>query len=71
MQPSKIRHRIVELASRHKRENNAALQLADLIVSPIGRFVLGKSVHEDFSIIESKFCRQENTYNGHGLVVLP
>ncbi len=71
MQSAKIQRRIVDLTSRHKQANNAALQLADLIVSPIGRFVLGKPVQKDFSIIESKFGRQGNNYHGCGLVVLP
>ncbi len=37
-----IRRRISGVRVRSKRENIAGLQLADLVVSPIGRFVLGK-----------------------------
>ncbi len=66
-----IGQRITELASKRKQENIAGLQLADLIVSPIGRFVLGKSVKDDFRIIESKFRRQNGNYHGFGLVQLP
>jgi hypothetical protein len=54
-----------------KRDNIAGLQLADLVVSPIGRFVLGKPVHEDFRVIEPKFRRRQGDYRGAGLVVLP
>lgn len=68
---AKIERRIAGLTTRHKRENIAGLQLADLVVSPIGRFVLGKPVKEDFRIIESKFRRSKGTYHGPGLVVLP
>jgi len=63
--------RITGLVARDKRDNIAGLQLADLVVSPIGRFVLGKSVHEDFRVIESKFRRRQGDYRGAGLVVLP
>jgi hypothetical protein len=62
---------ITGLVARDKRDNIAGLQLADLVVSPIGRFVLGKSVHEDFRVIESKFRRRQGDYRGAGLVVLP
>ena len=63
--------RITGLSLRAKRENIAGLQLADLVVSPVGRFVLGKPTKEDFRIIEAKFRRREGRYEGAGLVVLP
>ena len=70
--PRVIRDRIATLELRAKSENIAGLQLADLVVGPIGRFVLGKQTHEDFRIIESKL-RQVGTrgYLGPGLVILP
>jgi hypothetical protein len=71
LRPITGQQRIVGLYPRPKRENIAGLQLADLVVSPIGRFVLGKQTHEDFRIIESKFRRYRGTYEGAGLVVLP
>ena len=37
-----IENRIVSVTSRHKNENIAGLQIADLIVSPIGRFIFGE-----------------------------
>lgn len=53
-------------------KEQAFLQLADLVVSPIGRFVLGKLMQQDFKIIESKFRRnRRGDYRGAGLVVLP
>jgi hypothetical protein len=66
-----IDRRIVALRTRDKQENIAGLQLADLVVSPIGRHILGKKSFEDWSIIETKFRRRKGTYLGAGLVVLP
>ena len=53
-------------------ENVAGLQLADLVVTPVGRYVLGKAIKEDFKIIREKFrCNRSKEWNGYGLVVLP
>ncbi len=72
LQPSQINERIIGLSLRSKTDNLAGLQLADLVVSPIGRHVLKKSDREDFRIIESKFrCDRSGEYRGFGLVVLP
>jgi hypothetical protein len=46
--------------------------LADLVVSPIGRHVLGKAEKEDFRIVQRKFrTNRAGEYRGYGLVVLP
>lgn len=71
LQATTIEERISTLNTRDKRENIAGLQLADLVVSPIGRYVLGKPIHEDWRIIESKLRRRNGSYRGAGLVVLP
>jgi len=72
LQAAEIERRITGLTTRNKKDNIAGLQLADLVVSPIGRFVLGKQEHEDFKIIESKFRRDaKGNYKGAGLVILP
>jgi hypothetical protein len=72
MQAKEIDRRIVGLNLRPKSDNIAGLQLADLVVTPIGRYVLGKPTKEDFQIVESKFRRnQHGDYRGYGLVVLP
>lgn len=72
MQAKAIDHRISALNLRPKSQNLAGLQLADLVVSPIGRYVLGKPTKEDFRIVESKFRRNHaGEYEGYGLVVLP
>jgi hypothetical protein len=69
--PSRVRRRIDGLVMRSKQECLAGLELADLVVSPIGRFVLGRPIKEDFRIIESKFRQLGRGYQGPGLVVLP
>lgn len=67
-----IEQRIISLDLKAKSENKAGLQLADLVVTPIGRYVLGKAIKEDFKIIQSKFrCNKEGKWQGYGLVVLP
>lgn len=67
-----IEKRIVGLNLRGKPENIAGLQLADLVVTPIGRKVLGKTVKEDYRVIEEKFrCSRTGKVDGYGLVVLP
>lgn len=71
VQANAIDERIVGLITRPKSENIAGLQLADLVVSPIGRYVLGKPTKEDWSIIEGKFRRRGGNHVGPGLVVLP
>jgi hypothetical protein len=64
--------RITGLDLRAKAENVPGLQLADLVVSPIGRHVLGKPDREDWNIVRSKLrCGPRGTTDGYGLVVLP
>ncbi len=72
LKASQIEYRITNVVSRPKSSNIAGLQLADLVVTPIGRFVMEKRTKEDFTIIESKFRRKwDGEYRGYGLVVLP
>lgn len=66
-----IDKRIVDLSLKSKQLNIAGLQLADLIVSPIGRHLIGKEPREDWKIVESKFRRGPTGYEGYGLVVRP
>jgi len=72
IQAKDIERRITGLNLRSKTANVAALQLADLVVTPIGRKVLGKPVKEDYRVIEEKFRRSPHgRADGYGLVVLP
>ena len=72
LKPVQFNHRIGGLALRNKKHCIAGLELADLVVSPIGRHVMGKQAKEDFRIVEKKFRRdRRGNYLGPGLVVLP
>lgn len=67
-----VQARIRGLLYRKKAQNIGGLQLADLVVSPIGRHVIGKPEREDLRIVRSKFRRAKgDDYMGSGLVVLP
>lgn len=72
LKASDIERRILALNLRAKRDNIAGLQLADLVVSPIGRHVMGKPDKDDWRIVEEKFRRDRlGRIEGYGLVVLP
>ncbi len=72
IQAKDIESRVVGLNLRAKAENIAGLQLADLVVSPIGRHVLGKPEREDFRVVREKLRKNSGgEYRGFGLVVLP
>ena len=67
-----IRDRIRSLTLCEKRENIAGLQLADLVVSPIGRHILGRPDRDDWLIVEQKLRRGPGgIVEGYGLVSLP
>ena len=67
-----IKKHIVDFRIKSKQENVAGLQLADLVVSPIGRHVIGKLDRDDWRSIEPKILRgRDGEMNGYGLVVLP
>lgn len=67
-----VRRHISDLHIRDKENGVAGLQIADLIVSPIGRHILGKNPKQDWNIIERKFRRNiQGRYMGFGLVILP
>lgn len=71
MSPDKISNYICSFSIKHKSMNLCGLQLADLIVSPIGRAVIGKKKRKDWEIISKKFRRKEKKAKGYGLIVLP
>jgi len=67
-----VRERLSDLRLLDKKENVAGLQLADLVVSPIGRYVLGKPTKEDWEIVRFKLRRSPmGNVENYGLVVLP
>jgi len=49
-----VERRIQGLGLKGKQANLAGLELADLVVTPIGRHVLGKPDREDYAIVKSK-----------------
>lgn len=72
MRAKQVERRIQSLNLKSKAANVAGLQLADLVVTPIGRKVLGKPVKDDYAIVESKFRRSPSgRIDGYGLMVLP
>jgi hypothetical protein len=69
---SDVRRHISELRIRDKKKGVAGLQIADLVVSPIGRHILGKNPKQDWNVIQKKFRRNmQGRYMGYGLVILP
>ena len=69
---SDVRRCVSDLHIRDKKKNISGLQLADLVVSPIGRYILGKKPKQDWRILEKKFRKNSSgIYLGYGLVVLP
>lgn len=72
LQAREIEERVLALNLREKTANIAGLQLADLVVSPIGRHILGKPDREDWEIVRDKLRRdRRGKVDGYGLVVLP
>lgn len=70
--PERISSGIQELALRRKSDNSAGLQLADLVISPIGRHLIGKPQYDDWRIVAEKLLRNASgAYQGYGLTVLP
>ena len=67
-----IQESIQSLELRDKKENIAGLQLADLVVSPIGRHILGKPDRDDWRIVSQKFRRgPDGRTENYGLFIFP
>jgi len=71
LRPKAIRDRVAHLRLEGKQAGIAGLEIADLVVSPIGRFVAGRPPREDWGIVEAKFRRRKGVHVGAGLVILP
>lgn len=70
----RINDRIIALDLRDKKPNLAGMQLADLVITPIGRHVLGWSEKKDqvhWSVVERKLRQVDGIYWEHGLIVRP
>jgi hypothetical protein len=74
LNPSEIVDRIDNnFYIKRKGEDISGLQLADSIITPIGRKYLGlKNRYLDYNIIKDKFHKHAcGRYRGYGLVILP
>lgn len=72
LQAHDLGERVLGLNLRGKTANLAGLQLADLVVTPIGRHVIGKPAKEDWHVVREKFrTNRAGVVEGYGLVVLP
>ena len=66
--------RIVGLDLRDKKPNLAAMQLADLVITPIGRRAARKPPKTDqvqWSVVKGKLRRHNGKIKGAGLVIRP
>lgn len=71
---AQIDAKIVGLDLKDKKPNIAGLQLADLVITPIGRHLVGmptKPNEVQWSVVEKKLRRVGETYWGRGLVIRP
>jgi hypothetical protein len=72
MQAVDIENRIESLTLRTKKDKVAGLEIADAIVTPIARKILGRSSRINTEIIKSKMRKNSlGEVTGYGLVVLP
>jgi hypothetical protein len=72
LQPSRITATITDFKIVKKSEGVVGLEIADLVVSPIGRSIMKKETKEDFQLVKKKFLRNSSGHiRGHGLIVFP
>lgn len=66
-----IRDKINGFEIHEKCKNITGLQIADLVLSPIGRNYLGKKVNQDYNIVYQKCLCKYGKVEGNGIIVLP
>jgi len=72
LSPTRISEKITDFKILPKSQAVGGLEIADFVVSPIGRKIMGKPIKDDFKVIKKKFRRDgSNKIMGHGLVVFP
>lgn len=72
LKANRVKKAIHNFIIRKKSDNIAGLELADLVVSPIARKVLGKGTKNDYLTIESKIRRDKTgNVDGHGIIIMP
>ncbi len=69
---SDIDRNISSLNLRTKEDNLAGLEIADIVVTPIARMILGRKSRINLEIIKSKTRKdKDGNIDGYGLIVLP
>ena len=72
VRPEVLRRRIAALEFATKATGGAGLEIADLVVTPLGRWIAGMPPKPDLDIVRSKLRRgPKGEWEGAGLVVLP
>lgn len=72
MQATDINRRIEMLSTKTKEDKLAGLEIADAVVTPIARRILGRNSRVDLDIIKSKMRKNHlGEVTGYGLIILP
>lgn len=72
VRPDVLRRRIASFEFETKQSGGAGLEIADLVVTPLGRWVAGMPPKPDLTVIRSKLRRgPTGEWQGAGLVILP
>jgi len=74
MKSHEIDARIVGFDLHDKKPNLAGMQLADLVITPIGRHINRQPVKDNeiqWSVVEEKLKRVSGSYMGQGLIIRP
>lgn len=69
-----IDQKIIGLELREKKPHYYGLQLADLVITPVGRHLAGHAPNPNqvqWSIVEGKLRKYRESYKGAGLIVRP
>ncbi|HEY5167786.1 MAG TPA: DUF3800 domain-containing protein [Thermoleophilia bacterium] len=72
VRPEVLRRRIAALEFATKVDGGAGLELADLVVTPLGRWMAGLPTKPDLDVVRGKLRRgPKGDWEGAGLVILP
>jgi len=68
----RLMKRVVDVRFLTKHDQHPGVEMADLIVSPVARHVIGRPSKPDWDIVQSKLRKGPGgSADGYGLVVLP
>ena len=72
VKPDVLRRRIADFEFATKADGGPGLELADLVVTPLGRWIAGMPPKPDLDVVRGKLRRgPKGDWEGAGLVVLP